>query len=86
MDCKSGPSPSRAGLLWSRHRLFKASKVADARCRCCGLDDEHTDHLLWSCSANDTARRELSASHGFREEFLLQLFLTVCLSACDRLV
>ena len=51
-----------ADALWSRHRLFKASKVADARCRRCGLDDEHTDHFLWACSANDAARRDLAAA------------------------
>ncbi|CAE7483043.1 unnamed protein product, partial [Symbiodinium sp. CCMP2592] len=51
-----------ADALWSRHRLFKASKVADARCRRCGLDDEHTDHFLWSCGANDAARRELAVA------------------------
>lgn len=48
-----------ADALWSRFRLWKAKLVQSARCRRCGLEDEHLLHLLWSCPANEARLRQL---------------------------
>ena len=51
-----------ADALWSRVRRGHTRKVARVRCRRCRLDDEHTDHFLWGCPANDSDRRLLDAA------------------------
>ena len=76
-----------ADALWSRVRRGHARKVARVRCRLCGLDDEHTDHFLWGCPANDSDRsysmlRGMQhGGHGVRMAFFRRPCQMLCLGA-----